>query len=135
MGGQPVGSRIIEYMKSGPNTPVTKEQIAADVEGLEAKQIRTAMRRLADQGMIEIITPGSVWKLTREAWYALQSESIKQTKVDHDSPARRAREEGAAARQALRERTFEHVDTFDDGRLLVRSEAGKFFRAELTPLD
>lgn len=133
MGGQPVGSRIFEYMKSGPNTPVTQAQILSDVNGLDAKQVRAAMRRLADQGMVEIITPGSVWKLTRDAYDSLHSApALAEETID--SPARVAREAGAAARQALRERTYEHIGTFDDDSILLRSEAGKFFRAELTEL-
>ena len=127
--------RILSWAQSGiAREPFTLADVERDLR-LKPPQVRPVMRRLAEAGIVDVVSRGNTWVLSSEMPVQTSSTAdVEPSGVDYDSPARRIRADGAAARQALREQTYVVLDNFSDGALLLRSEVGKFYRAEITEL-
>lgn len=124
MGGQYIGARVREWIRSGTGTFTLHEaEISLD---LTPRQIRPILRRLIAEGMIEQVG-ARVWQTTQSAF----NEGNGQAGNTVDTGAREAREAARAAGPAR----FEQIDVFVDGARLLRGDDGEFYRGYLTQLD
>jgi hypothetical protein len=132
MGAPRIGDKVFEYMKTHPNVPVSATELANALDFTQG-QVRAVMRRFSTiaptSDYFTIVIPSNSW-LYSERPKASSAGEVKSLPATVDAGARAARESARAAGPTV----YEYVGEFTDGTLLLRSDASRMYRAELTEL-
>jgi len=132
MGAARIGDKVFEYMKTHPDVPVSATELANALD-LTQGQVRNVMRRFSTieptSDYFTIVVPANSWSYSTRP----KASSARDTETSTATVTTGAREARAKAR-AAGPTVYEFVGELVDGTVLLRSDAGTVYRAELTEL-